>query len=196
MGRKSSDLDKKMVEAGIALIKERGVAKLSVREVAELAGANLGMFNYHFGTKEKFLIRALTEVYDKFIGELTETVETDSDLELVLFQLAKFSRDNREILTSILSDMLSNEAVVSQFLRKNFSKHFKLLAASAQKHVREQGHKIENHHHVVRYLVGAVGIPNILLEVYNRGTSKKINPETDEELRRRTKAAIAGLGFL
>lgn len=91
MGRKSSDLDKKMVEAGIALIKERGVAA-PVREVAELAGANLGMFNYHFGTKEKFLIRALTEVYDKFIGELTETVETDSDLELVLFQLAKFSR--------------------------------------------------------------------------------------------------------
>lgn len=92
--------------------------------------------------------------------------------------------------------MLSNEAVVSQFLRKNFSKHFKLLAASAQKHVREQGHKIENHHHVVRYLVGAVGIPNILLEVYNRGTSKKINPETDEELRRRTESGHRRSGFL
>ena len=196
MGRKSNDLDKKMVEAGITLIKKRGAAKLSVREVSELAGANLGMFNYHFGTKEKFLLRALREVYDKFIVELTDTVESDSDLEHVLFQLAKFSRDNREILTSILSDMLANEEVVSQFLRKHFSKHFELLGHSAQKHLREQGRQIENHHHVVRYLVGAVGIPNILLEVYNRGAAKKIKPETDEEITRRTRAAIAGLGFL
>lgn len=185
-----------MIEAGIALIKKRGAAKLSVREVAELAGANLGMFNYHFGTKEKFLLRALREVYDKFIAELTDTVESHSDLEHVLFQLAKFSRDNREILTSILSDMLANEEVVSRFLRKHFSKHFELLGRSAQKHLREQGHQIENHHHVVRYLVGAVGIPNILLEVYNRGAAKKIKPETDEEIKRRTRAAIAGLGFL
>ena len=56
MARKSNNLDKKMIEAGIKLLKRHGAANLSVRDVANEAGANLGMFAYHFGTKEKFIL--------------------------------------------------------------------------------------------------------------------------------------------
>lgn len=193
MARKSSDLDKKMIQAGIQLLKKHGASGLSVRDVAKTAGANLGMFVYHFGSKEKFIVRALNEIYLGFLSDLGRAQDETGNLEDVLFRIAVFSRDHREILTAILSDVLSNDRVVTNFLRKNFSKHFALLNATLISHLKKKKINISNPHHAIRFLVGAVGVPNVLLEVYNRGIRKKESPETDEDLKMRVKAAIIGL---
>ena len=193
MARKSNNLDKKMIEAGIKLLKKHGAASLSVRDVANEAGANLGMFAYHFGTKDKFILRALNEIYLGFLADLGKANDESGDLNDVLFQIATFSRDHREILTAILSDVLSNDRVVTSFLRKNFSKHFVLLRSTLDAHLRKRSLSLSNPHHAVRFLLGAVGIPNILLEVHNRGARRKEPADTDAELRMRIKAAILGL---
>lgn len=193
MSRKSNDLDKKMIQAGIRLMKKGGASNLSVRDVAKEAGANLGMFAYHFGTKEQFILRALNDIYLGFLVDLGKAHDDTGDLDGVLFQIATFSRDHREILTAILSDVLSSDPVVTAFLRKNFSRHFELLRKALDTHLQKRNLDVTNPHHAVRFLIGAVGIPNILLEVYNRGTRKKTSAETDAELKMRIKAAILGL---
>lgn len=193
MPRKSNNLDKKMLTAGIALLKKHGVSKLSVREVASKAGANLGMFSYHFGTKDQFILQALNQIYLSFLAELENTSDDKQDLEGVLFQIAVFSRENREILTSILSDVLANDRMVTSFLHTNFSKHFELVSLALDAHLRNRKLTVSNSHQAIRFLIGAVGIPNIMLEVYNRVSRKKKLAETDAELRMRVMAAIVGL---
>lgn len=193
MARKSKNLDKKMIQAGIELLKKQGVSNLSVRDIANEAGANLGMFAYYFRTKEQFILRALNEIYSGFLLDLRKGNEEAGDLENILFQIGIFSRDNREILTAILSDVLSNDRIVTAFLRKNFTKHFALLRATLNAYLERRDLSISNPHHAIRFLVGAVGVPNILLEVYNRTSRKKQSAETDTELKMRIKAAIIGL---
>ena len=182
-----------MLRAGIRILKKHGVSGLSVRDVVKEAGVNLGMFVYHFGTKEKFILRTLNEIYLGFLSDLRELQDETSNLESVLFQIAIFSRENRGILTAVLSDVLSSDKVVTLFLRKNFTRHLALLEDSLRAHLKQKKIKIQNTHHAVRFLIGAVGVPNILLEVYNRSSRTKESPESDDELQRRTKAAIIGL---
>lgn len=193
MARKSNDLDKKMIAAGIELIQERGIARLSTREIADRAGANLGMFNYHFGTKEKFILKILNHFYQKFLDDLKGLNGEDPELETVLLQIAAFSRDNRRLLTPILSDVLAGDKVVTRFLKKNFSKHFLFLQLALQRHLKQKNLSALNPHHAIRFLIGAVGVPNILLEISEKGSRIKSSPESDEELVSRVKAAIIGL---
>jgi AcrR family transcriptional regulator len=47
-----------------ALFAQSGIAGLSVRKVAERAGVNLGMFHYHFRTKDAFVRALLQRLYD------------------------------------------------------------------------------------------------------------------------------------
>jgi AcrR family transcriptional regulator len=165
MARKSNELDKKMIAAGVELILEGGIAKLSTRDIAERAGANLGMFNYHFGTKEKFVLKLLNEFYKEFLENLDPLNNEEPHLEAVLFQIAVFSRDSRKLLTSILSDVLSNDEVVVRFLKKNFSEHFAVLEQTLKAHLKIKKLSTPNINHAIRFLIGAVGVPNILFEV-------------------------------
>jgi hypothetical protein len=114
-------------------------------------------------------------------------------LETVLFQIAVFSRDSRKLLTSILSDVLSNDEVVVRFLKKNFSEHFAVLEQTLKGHLKVKKLSTPNINHSIRFLLGAVGVPNILFEVYERGGRKKHSPDSDNELKSRVKAAIIGL---
>lgn len=193
MGRKSNGLDRKMIAAGIELVKEHGIASFSVRDVVNRAGANLGMFNYHFGTKEKFVLILLNEFYLDFLAKIENGQAISPNLESVLFQIAVFSRDSRKIITSILSDVLANDPTVTEFLKNNFSKHFLLLESTLEKHLRAKRLTAANPNHATRFLIGAVGVPNILLEIYNREVRKQVPPENDLELKMRVRAAIHGL---
>ena len=59
MSRPSRNVDALLLRAGRELYPETGAAGLSIRKVAERAGVNLGMFHYHFRTKEAFVRQLL-----------------------------------------------------------------------------------------------------------------------------------------
>src|SRR5688572_9679727 len=71
MPRPSQNLDIALLQAGRALFPHTGCAGLSVRAVAERAGANPGMFHYHFKTKDDFLRTLLQQVYDEMFDGLS-----------------------------------------------------------------------------------------------------------------------------
>src|SRR5437868_4865296 len=74
MPRPSKNLDVAMLQAGRELFPQAGCSGLSVRAVAEQAGANLGMFHYHFKTKENFLRTLLQQVYEEMFDGLTHAI--------------------------------------------------------------------------------------------------------------------------
>jgi AcrR family transcriptional regulator len=62
------------MEAAKRLVFERGYARTSVRDVVSEAGANLGAVNYHFGSRENLLNKAMFEFFLEW-GESVGQVE-------------------------------------------------------------------------------------------------------------------------
>jgi AcrR family transcriptional regulator len=72
----SDDTKTALLEAAKQLVGERGYAGASVRELAALAGTNLGAVNYHFGSREKLLNQA---VLDEFLEWSSRALDADVD---------------------------------------------------------------------------------------------------------------------
>ena len=130
--RPSRNLDQALLVAGRALFPQRGCAGLSVREVADSAGVNLGMFHYHFKSREAFLRALMQQAYEEMFATLTLEVARETDpvvnLRNALRVLGRFMRDNRPFLARVFTDALSGERCAREFLRDNMPRHLGVLA--------------------------------------------------------------------
>ena len=133
MPRPSRNLDRALLAAGRSLLPHRGCAGLTVREVADLAGVNLGMFHYHFRTRDAFLRELLDSMYEDMFSQLTVTRDEAwgplENLRAALRFLGRFLRTNRPILGRVLADALCGEPIAVEFLRKNAPRHLGHLRA-------------------------------------------------------------------
>ena len=128
MPRPSRNVDAQLLAAGRALYPEHGAAGLSVRKVAEHAGVNLGMFHYHFRTKDAFVRALLQSLYESMFAELQTAVAAPADavtgVRAALRVIARFARDNRRLLRRLLLDAVAGEEAAVAFIRANFPRHF------------------------------------------------------------------------
>ncbi|HEX6632599.1 MAG TPA: helix-turn-helix domain-containing protein [Usitatibacter sp.] len=131
MPRPSRNLDQALLAAGRELLPERGCAGLAVREVAERAGVNLGMFHYHFRTREAFLRAVLQQAYEEMFATLTLEAKPDAEpvegLRSALRVLGRFLRDNRPLLARVFADAMAGEACAREFVRDNLPRHVAVL---------------------------------------------------------------------
>jgi AcrR family transcriptional regulator len=132
MPRPSRNLDRALLAAGRALLPQRGCAGLSVREVADAAGVNLGMFHYHFKTREAFLRELLQSMYEEMFSQLTERREdlgggARANLRQALRFLGRFLRANRPMLARVMADALCGDRIAIDFLRQNAPRHLGFL---------------------------------------------------------------------
>lgn len=134
--RPSRNLDRALLAAGRELLPHRGCAGLSIREVAEAAGVNLGMFHYHFKSREAFLRALLQSMYDEMYSQLSfEADEKHGPMEALrgaLRFMGRFVRANRPILSRILGDALCGDPIAVEFMRNNFPRHLGLILALIQ----------------------------------------------------------------
>ena len=127
MPRPSRNLDRALLAAGRALLPHRGCSGLSVREVAEAAGVNLGMFHYHFKTRDAFLRELLQSMYEEMFSQLT--VKRDGEegpvesLRSAMQFLGRFLRANRPILARVMADALCGDPIAIEFLGRNRPRH-------------------------------------------------------------------------
>lgn len=127
MTRPSKHTDELMIEAAKSLIREKGISGLKVREAAQKAGVNLGMFHYHFKTKDEFIRRVLLAIYDEFYADFA--VETGGNappverLRRALVSIARFARRNRPVALAIVSDLMRGHKPTVDFAVKNFTRH-------------------------------------------------------------------------
>ncbi len=133
MPRPSRNLDQALLAAGRELFPQRGCAGLAVREVADAAGVNLGMFHYHFKSREAFLRALMQQAYEEMFASLTLEVAREADpvanLRNAFRVLGRFGRDNRPFLARVFIDALSGEQCARDFLRANMPRHVGVLAS-------------------------------------------------------------------
>lgn len=133
MARPSRNLDRALLAAGRELLPARGCAGLSVREVAEAAGVNLGMFHYHFKTREAFLRALLQSLYEEMFSQLSFQGSADwgplENLRAALRFLGRFLRANRPVLARVIADALCGDAIAVEFLRANMPRHLGVMQA-------------------------------------------------------------------
>src|SRR4051812_23986372 len=129
--RPSRNLDQALLSAGRDLFPDRGCAGLSVREVAEAAGVNLGMFHYHFKSREVFLRAVMQSGYEEMFARLTLASAREGPVQQrlgdAMLAIARFVRDNRRFMARLLADALSGEACARDFLRDNVPRHLAVL---------------------------------------------------------------------
>lgn len=133
MARPSRNLDRALLAAGRELLPARGCAGLSIREVAEAAGVNLGMFHYHFKTREAFLRELLQRLYEEMFSQLSFQGSAEwgprENLRAALRFLGRFLRANRPVLARVIADALCGDAIAVEFLRANMPRHLGVMQA-------------------------------------------------------------------
>jgi len=132
MARPSRNIDQLLINAALELLPAAGTRALSIRQVCEHAGVNLGMFHYHFKTRAVFLRAVLQQMYDGMFATLQLEVNRPAapmdSLRAAMLTLACFARDHRRLLVRLIGDALAGEAVAIEFLQNNLPRHFGLIA--------------------------------------------------------------------
>src|SRR5688572_1720742 len=131
MARPSQNTDQRLIQAARKLLPETGCSGLNLRQVAARAKVNLGMFHYHFKTKNEFLRQVLQEVYEEFFKELeleaAHYPTPKENLRAALSVFAAFARDNRRLFFALMRDAMNGEQVAQDFLRANLHRHIEIL---------------------------------------------------------------------
>lgn len=133
MPRPSRNLDRLLIAAGRELLPATGCAGLTIRQVAEAAGVNIGMFHYHFGSREVFLRAVLQETYEEMFRHLTREVMAPLDggpvehLRGAFRLLGRFLRDNHRLIGRVWADAMCGDPVARDFLKDNIPRHAQLL---------------------------------------------------------------------
>jgi AcrR family transcriptional regulator len=163
MPRPSRNVDARLLAAGRDLYADHGAAGLSVRKLAEHAGVNLGMFHYHFGTKDAFLRTLLQSLYEPMFRELTLAAGDGRDarasLRAALQVIARFARDHRRLLRRLVMDASAGESAALDFLRENVPRHLAVIAALVGAGQRQRALKPVPSMQAVTFIAGAVAGP-------------------------------------
>jgi AcrR family transcriptional regulator len=166
MVRPSRNVDVALLEAGRALFAQSGIAGLSVRKVAERAGVNLGMFHYHFRTKDAFVRALLQRLYDDMFAELELAAAGDARpvaaLRASANVLGRFVRDNRLLLRRLMADAVASEPIAVEFVRTNLPRHIGVIGALVAAGQRAGVLKPVPIAQALAFIAGAVGAPILI----------------------------------
>lgn len=178
MSRPSHNLDRKLVAAARSMLPASGFTGLSIREVSRRAGVNVGMFHYHFKTRDAFVRRVMEEAYDDFFNTFVEAAEGPGEarvrLRRVLVSFAHFARENRILYTLLLRELLNSQPEMLAFAKENFPRHISMLMGLMDE-CRKTG--------VVRplpipmlamFAMSTMGLPNIVVTAFEANGLKKV----------------------
>src|ERR1700752_4149076 len=108
MPRPTRNLDQLLIRTARELLPETGCRGFSIRQLTEQAGVNLGMFHYHFKTREHFLSLVLQGVYQEMFTSLTFQAHADrpplENLRAAINVLGRFARDKRLLMRRLMAD--------------------------------------------------------------------------------------------
>ncbi|GGC74730.1 hypothetical protein GCM10011396_22470 [Undibacterium terreum] len=139
---------------------------MSVRRLAEHADVNLGMFHYHFKSKDNFIRALLLKVYEDMFAQLEITAnETHSPLEnlrAALQLLGRFGSSNRYLLFRLFNDAMAGEVVVTEFFSANAPRHLKVISSLISEAQQSGEMAIVPLPQAIAFLLGAVMSPVLL----------------------------------
>lgn len=176
MARPSRNLDRKLIASARALLPERGLSGLTLREVARRAGVNVGMFHYHFKSKKVFLRRVLDDCYEDFLETFREAAEGPGAprerLRRVLVAVARFVRDNRVFYTLMFRELLNAQPEMAEFARANFPRHAAIVIGLLEECRREKTVRPLPVPALAMFAMSAMAVPGIAVTGFERNRAK------------------------
>ena len=178
MARPSRSQDQKLVDTARAMLPQTGISGLSLRSVAQKAGVNLGMFHYHFKSKDAFVRRLLQETYENFFVTFSEAAQVGQSpiarLRSVLVAFAIFARDHRTFYALLARELLNEQPQCKKFVSDNFPRHSSILI-SLIKECKQQGLVRDLPVPVLAaFAMTSMGVPNILVAALERNKTRTI----------------------
>ena len=160
----SASSEQRLIEAGKAVLFEEGFSGLTLRKVAARAKVNLGMFNYLFKDKDDFIRKVAQEAYDEFYGSLQLGALSQKDPMLALREaalvLARFVRDHRQAIGSLMHDLNAGHPEALRFARKNIPRHGIFLSTLVKRCRSQKRIKDLPLATLMTFMAGAVLAPN------------------------------------
>lgn len=141
MSRAPGNADKLLIDAGKKIVSRQGCSGLRVRDVADRAGVNLGMFHYHFRSKKRFTRLVLQDMYEDFFAQLTVASRDGKDslaqLRNSLLTMARFIRDHQDFYAAMMKDILNGDKEVLAFIGRNVPRHAAVIGDLLERCQRE-----------------------------------------------------------
>lgn len=135
----SGDKAKRIVDAMRESVARRGAAGSTFEHVAREAGVSRGLLHYYFGTKERLLVevvrrdselriarldemlaeaKSVDDVLAALVSSLTDLIENEPDVFLLIFELFSAGRRNPEIQEEVGRLFANTRAHVAEVLRE------------------------------------------------------------------------------
>ena len=205
----SKKTNQRMVKAALELIYRDGFAGLKLRQVAAKAGVNLGLFHYHFGSKDDFVRAVLQETYDRFFHRFRLESKGSGPawerLRGTAIAFGCFMRDNRLLMLALLRDSFQGHRPVLEFVEANLPRHIEVFRALLQKSMKEGSVEETPLPLALSFLLGAVNMANLAVGLMEHAGVKSLRGKpmeqfekenlSDEAIALRVDMALRGLGL-
>lgn len=155
-----------LLAAGREIVLKRGFQALTVREVAAAAGANLGSFVYHFGTRDAFVRALVEEWYAPLLSRVADVADSSGApidrLRRAILQLVDFGAEQDVFMGRLLMAAAAGEKAARDFARSLTGRHPRLLVALIGQ-AQADGALVDEHPlQVLCFLMASVGLPRLL----------------------------------
>jgi AcrR family transcriptional regulator len=142
MKQSTEGADQLMLGVARQIVRKEGWSALRIRDLVKQADVNLGMFHYHFQSKENFKKIVLQAFYEEFFQRFIVVSREGSD-PLVQFRnslvtLGIAARDERRLLLSLLRDVLNEDPEVMEMMESTVGRHVSVLRKLLKKCQKER----------------------------------------------------------
>lgn len=160
----------RLLAAGREIMLKQGFRSLTVREVASAAGANLGSFVYHFGTRDAYVQAIIEEWYAPLLSRVTDVADGGGTplerLRRSILQLIDFLTENDVFIGRLVMAAAAGEQAARRFLASLAGRHPRVLlrlVSAAQ----IDGAIVEEHPmQVLCFIMASVGLPRLLASAW------------------------------
>ena len=157
------DTRERLLRAGLALAATRGLNALTVRAVAAEAGANLGSFVYHFGTRDVFVEALIERWYAPLMADLQGAAQAPGDalshLREAVLRLVDWVIANREFVGHLVLAASAGEGAARRFLSTMDQRHPVLLLQLIGQAQASGQLRPEPPLHVMLFLMSTLALP-------------------------------------
>lgn len=191
MTRPSRNQDQLLIETAKELLPQVGLSGMSLKQVADKSGVNLGMFHYHFGTKRKFVQIVLESVLKDVLDEVEKkSLEGNTSLERLrsaFVTLGLMIQKNKEVFTSFFQDFLNQQKDVTRFFSVFFGRELEILLPLIEKAKEDGSIEPIPTRQVLAFCMASINAPILVGEAFSRMNEKTLKlAALDTELATRT----------
>lgn len=138
MEKKSTE--DKILDAAHHVFEQRGYDAAKMRDIAQTAGINLALVNYHFGSKEKLFKRIINEKFQLLLHGLQpmlsdEEVPLVAKLQKVVDSYTDLLLENENLPIFVLNELAVNKSMFEEVITQTRQ----MAQPIIDKQLREQG---------------------------------------------------------